>query len=615
MGKGARSSDGVPLETKAFWECMDSITKATHPFAGATSVEAYGDNIKAFNPYTATTLWPPLVAIFRIAFALARPFAPVVALAAGALGIVSLQTAFTAAAVLFGTLCVLDYQFRLAVLGIHSYPYFAFMHADANYQRRWLPVPEADGANAGFVPSRLRGGVAAEPVTAAAVTDNSGTSTPTTVTDTDDEQLQQQVLPGDERDAPESPKAPAAPTEAVALDFAVPEEGHDPTKPLYIVLHGLNGGSAQCTHHKCANTTLLALPGITCATAALAKGSTVCVMVARGLMSTPVVGESLFHGARTSDVEATVAALRSAVGAATPLALVGFSMYVFVLLDYNTLHSMLDVRSVYSGAHCLAAVRYKTERRTQAVSTDCGQHDGLCRGGIIALNYIARAGKQCPLSSCITIAGSFDTRTNMSFWHSRLVWQPLLGLCLKENFVMPHVHKLKARGMEAASLAGLKDVIHFDTHMVAKYHRYEHVMDYYEDMSAGCLGKELQIAVPTLAIHACDVFKAQKSAFCCHSYASEISVLMHSQYAPCSVVVLALSFTDPLMAPELPPTLLGDSSQNANIICLMTKTGGHVGWAQGWMPTKSKWGWSSTAVIQYTEAVLELQQQNKHKSD
>jgi hypothetical protein len=60
--------------------------------------------------------------------------------------------------------------------------------------------------------------------------------------------------------------------------------------------------------------------------AALAKGSTVCVMVARGLMATPVVGESLFHGARTSDVEATVAALRSAVGAATPLALVGFSM-------------------------------------------------------------------------------------------------------------------------------------------------------------------------------------------------------------------------------------------------------------------------------------------------
>jgi hypothetical protein len=46
MGKGARSSDGVPLETKAFWERMDSITKTTHPFAGAATVEAYGDDIK-----------------------------------------------------------------------------------------------------------------------------------------------------------------------------------------------------------------------------------------------------------------------------------------------------------------------------------------------------------------------------------------------------------------------------------------------------------------------------------------------------------------------------------------------------------------------------------------
>jgi hypothetical protein len=46
MGKGARSSDGVPLETKAFWECMDTITKSTHPFAGAATVETYGDEVK-----------------------------------------------------------------------------------------------------------------------------------------------------------------------------------------------------------------------------------------------------------------------------------------------------------------------------------------------------------------------------------------------------------------------------------------------------------------------------------------------------------------------------------------------------------------------------------------
>lgn len=33
--------------------------------------------------------------------------------------------------------------------------------------------------------------------------------------------------------------------EAVALDVALPRAGLDPAKPFYIVLHGLNGGSAE----------------------------------------------------------------------------------------------------------------------------------------------------------------------------------------------------------------------------------------------------------------------------------------------------------------------------------------------------------------------------------
>lgn len=33
--------------------------------------------------------------------------------------------------------------------------------------------------------------------------------------------------------------------EAVALDIALPEKGLDPAKPFYLVLHGLNGGSAE----------------------------------------------------------------------------------------------------------------------------------------------------------------------------------------------------------------------------------------------------------------------------------------------------------------------------------------------------------------------------------
>lgn len=33
--------------------------------------------------------------------------------------------------------------------------------------------------------------------------------------------------------------------EAIALDLALPDGGLDPTKPFYLILHGLNGGSAE----------------------------------------------------------------------------------------------------------------------------------------------------------------------------------------------------------------------------------------------------------------------------------------------------------------------------------------------------------------------------------
>lgn len=38
--------------------------------------------------------------------------------------------------------------------------------------------------------------------------------------------------------------------EAVALDLALPEAGTDQAKPFYLVLHGLNGGSAEVRDHR-----------------------------------------------------------------------------------------------------------------------------------------------------------------------------------------------------------------------------------------------------------------------------------------------------------------------------------------------------------------------------
>jgi hypothetical protein len=70
---------------------------------------------------------------------------------------------------------------------------------------------------------------------------------------------------------------PTEDNEFVALDIAFPESGHDPDQPLYLILHGLNGGSAEGYV-------------IDLTASRIREGSTVVVMVARGLMDTPIQG-------------------------------------------------------------------------------------------------------------------------------------------------------------------------------------------------------------------------------------------------------------------------------------------------------------------------------------
>jgi hypothetical protein len=85
--------------------------------------------------------------------------------------------------------------------------------------------------------------------------------------------------------------------EVTALDIGFPEAGHDVTKPLYLILHGLNGGSQEgyvqdFTWRR------------------TGEGSTVVVMIARGLGDLPIRGWDVFHGARFSDAHTAALRLR-----------------------------------------------------------------------------------------------------------------------------------------------------------------------------------------------------------------------------------------------------------------------------------------------------------------
>ena len=91
--------------------------------------------------------------------------------------------------------------------------------------------------------------------------------------------------------------------EQVALDVAFPYSAdgknfvHDATKPVFLVLHGLNGGSFE----EYVKDLVMR---------ERAKGSTVIVLIARGMMDTVVKGWNIFHGARTGDVDAAARAVR-----------------------------------------------------------------------------------------------------------------------------------------------------------------------------------------------------------------------------------------------------------------------------------------------------------------
>lgn len=180
--------------------------------------------------------------------------------------------------------------------------------------------------------------------------------------------------------------------EYVALDISLPDNnnngnGHSYDKPLYLVLHGLNGGSQEeyvkeFVHRR------------------NAEGSTVVVMVARGLMDLPIKGWNIFHGARIEDAHVAARKLRQVTGDEQILAGVGYSM-----------------------------------------------------GAIILSNYVARMGDNCPLDAAVAISGGLDLRFEHDFVRAQRLWQPMLAQELRDTFL---VNKWGERVRARLSLEDMK---------------------------------------------------------------------------------------------------------------------------------------------------------------
>lgn len=313
--------------------------------------------------------------------------------------------------------------------------------------------------------------------------------------------------------------------EYVALDVALPVAGHSSEKPLYLVLHGLNGGSheeyvMEFTHRR------------------LQEGSTVVVLVARGLMDLPIKGWNIFHGARVDDVDVAAKALRQVTGERRQtLAAVGYSM-----------------------------------------------------GAIILSNYVARSGSNCPLDAAVAISGGLDMRFEHNFVRAQRLWQPMLTQELRDSFL---VNKWGERVRARLSLDDMRrsmravHVTEIDTHAVAPYNRFDNVTHYYMEMSAlGDIPMEHyqnsnhlpqdarihNVAIPFCVIHALD------DPLVTWRTVAANQGLMH-------------------------PRNLTQQIHSGNLLLLLTKAGGHIGWPLGWAPFIDKWKWMNDAAMTFVQAV------------
>ena len=168
--------------------------------------------------------------------------------------------------------------------------------------------------------------------------------------------------------------------EVLALDIAFPKTGHDFSKPMYMIFHGLNGGSKEGY-------------GKDLTMRRNQEGSTVVVMVARGMMDTPIRSWNFFHGARLSDANDAALAIRKALGQNQILVGVGYSM-----------------------------------------------------GAIVLNNYVATYGSSCALDAAFSISGALDCRYELNDTRSKRLWQPLLADSMKTLFLFgKHGKKVRER--------------------------------------------------------------------------------------------------------------------------------------------------------------------------
>ena len=211
-------------------------------------------------------------------------------------------------------------------------------------------------------------------------------------------------------------------------------------------------------------------------------------------------------------------------------------------------------------------------------------------GGIILPNYLCKSGSSAALDGAVVLSGSLRTLVTMHFWHSRYLWQPLLVRGLVDSFCRPFLSALAHRGCDLHAVRDCCDLVDFDARMVATYHQYRDLPDYYDDMSAASSDDRLP-AHPEVSSSSCSsghdpedrLSNIKKPCFILHAKDDPI---IHADSIPTARVTRKSAHREP-----------------SNILLLMTKHGGHIGWPTGWLPCLTRFSFSTNLALDFIDGL------------
>ncbi|KAJ3262715.1 hypothetical protein HDU77_000231 [Chytriomyces hyalinus] len=198
---------------------------------------------------------------------------------------------------------------------------------------------------------------------------------------------------------------------------------------------------------------------------------------------------------------------------------------------------------------------------------------GFSLGANILMKYVGEEGKNCLLTTAVSVGNPFDLHIGLAFLHSTWIGKELYSKVMTQSLIQIYKkhqnrfekspnHPTHTGPIQTSKILNAKYLPDFDELATRRVFGFRSVSEYYR------MGSSAQyipdVAIPTLLLSDLD---------------------------------------DPIAVREAIP--VADVLQNPNIILAVTQRGGHLGWFEGIFAPKR---WFPTPVIEYVNAVVQARQ-------